>query len=225
MKKIILTCLAVMLLNPIMAQTTELTNVITTRGYAEREVTPNRIEVAVMLTEAASKGRMTLEELEQLFMKSLHYAKINAKTNVKIVSQSSEAHRKTDAFQYKSFVITVTSAEELNALFAGFDKYYVQDARVTKVWNTHYKKITNELLALAVQDAKERATIAALAINQNVGRAVIIDEGYNSRNVMNSNVRIRGAAGIDDSNSAIPLVNAMKNITVSQSITVKFELK
>ena len=227
MKKIIFICLTLAFSSVLLAQSQQLTNVITTRGHAECEVEPNQIEVSVNLSEADSKGKLSLAELDQRFMKSLDYAKVNAKTDVKIVSQSSEAHKKTDAFQYKSYVVKLNSAEKLLTLFAGFDKYYVQNAEVTKVWNTNYVQIEQELQLKAVRDAKASATKIAGAIDQTIGRAIIINEGYSPRpNFAMNNMRVKGVASDEAMNDTqLQLPNEMRTIKLEQTITITFELK
>ena len=228
MKKLMIACAILVSSTVLMAGSQELRNVITTRGHAEREVAPNVIEVSVKLSEMTSRGKVTLGELEANFFLSLKDANVNTKTAVKIVAQSSEAHKKTDAFQYKSFVVTLKSADELNALFAGFDKYNVQNAKVIKVWNDNYENIVQELQLEAVKDAKNDAARIAGAIDQQIGKAIIIDQGYAPRPNFGEMSYAKSAMMVSDSaisgNVELKAPNQMANITVYQSISVTFEL-
>ncbi len=228
MKKIIIACAALALSTTLVANSQELKNVITTRGHAEREIAPNIIEVSVKLSEMTSRGKLTIDELEANFALSLKEANVNP-VAVKVVAQSSKANKKTGAFQYKSFVVTLKSAEELSALFAGFAKFNVQNANVIKVWNDKYQQIADELQIEAVIDAKNDAIRIAGAINQTIGKAVLIDQGYAPRpdfgemKYAKSTMMANDAAVGGARNNTLP--NKMDNITVYQSISVTFELK
>ena len=96
------------------------------------------------------------------------------------------------------------------------------------MWNTDYDKISEQMKLKAVKDAKTSAVAIAGVLDQTVGRAIIINEGYSSRpnyGVMNTIQSKRVASDASVENYELQLPNEMKSLKIEQSINITFELK
>lgn len=194
------------------------------RGAASTTVEPNKIEVYINLNEADSKGKVTLKELESGLASALKKAGIDATKQLVVTSQSSTAAKRNDAYQYKSFQLTLTSQQELSSVFEAFEEFGVANANVGRVWNDKQSQIEMEVKTAAVLNAQKSANILAAGLGQTIGRAIMIQDYSSSPEIMDGNVMFARAA-YSKASASLPDDLQMRKITITQSVTVRFLLQ
>jgi len=153
-------------------------------GRAERKVVPDEIYVTITLDESDSRGRIPLQRQENDLLTALRRMGINIDKDVQVSAMGSAYEnyllRANRSPASKSYLVKVTSAAQLNELFTIIDPLNVSNARVTKVSHSDLNEIYNELRFEAMQNAREIATVLALAVDQQVGPAISISDYSNT---------------------------------------------
>lgn len=234
MKKTILTTLLLTFALSAMAQSESAKSpFIEVRGNAQRYIEPDKIEISISLNEADSKGKITLATMEDQFSKALTQAGVDSKKNLMVVSQSSEAQKRQQIFQYKTYNVIVANAAEMNSLFAALEANSITNATLVRAWNSNQSQYNKELKIEAVKNAQTTAQELATALGQSIGKAIeITDQTYYQPQVMvfdnqlaktannyQGNVMIRGTGAADASDADF------RKMLLQQSVNVRFELK
>src|SRR5690606_21240038 len=134
------------------AQTTTMENTrrIATRGYAEKEVTPDIIYLSISLREYYEKGnvkkKVTIDKLEkELFDAAMKYGVKKEDFTVQNIysyNVRDEEKKKTDELlQGRQYRIKVTNLNNLNPMMAELDAEGLQrDRKSTRLNSSHVKK-------------------------------------------------------------------------------------
>lgn len=225
MKKLIfLSLLAIMALGAT-AQEQDNMPYVEVRGTASRLVEPNRIEVLVSLNEADSKGKIKLSELESDLANALKKSGVDASKQLVISSQSSSAQKKSGSLQFKNFLLTLTSANQLDEVFEAFASSGVQNAQIMRMYNVDQKSIVAELQVEAMTNSMQTAQTLALAIGQKIGSAIQIQYWDNpiSPIYMSDNMLRTKSAGMESA-PELPDDVKLKPINMQVSVTVRYFL-
>lgn len=195
------------------------------RGAASTTVEPNKIEVYINLNEADSKGKVTLKELESGLASALKKAGVDASKQLVVTSQSSAAAKRNDAYQYKSFQLTLSSQQELTTVFEAFAEFNVANASVGRVWNDRQAQIEMEVKTAAVQNAKKNAAVLAAGLGQTIGVAIMVQDYSSSPEPMDGSVMLVRSNFAKSAAESLPSDLQMRKITITQSVTVRFLLQ
>lgn len=225
MKKLIFLSLFAIMALGATAQGQDNTPYVEVRGTASRLVEPNRIEVLVSLNEADSKGKIKLSALESDLASALKKAGVDASKQLVISSQSSAAQKKAGSFQFKNFLLTLTSANQLEAVFEAFASSGVQNAQIMRMYNVNQKSITAELQVEAMKDSRQTAETLASAIDQKIGSAIQIQYWDNPITpiYMSDNMLRTKSAGVESA-PALPDDLKLKPVNIQVSVTVRYFL-
>lgn len=227
MKKTTLLAAALLLLMPCALAQTSIENLphISVIGTAKKSVAPNIIDVTISLSEAESKGKMTMNMLDNDLYKAFKDTGIDIDTQVWIISQSSAADKKQNAYQYKNYVVRLHSAGEATMLFTNLVANNISTASVRQTTHSNAKAFEQEVKIAAVQNAKQTAEVLAKAIDQSIGKAITISE-------LSVSTSSFGGTYNDGSrrNKAEEVVNPLldvkfTDIDISQSVSVRFILE
>lgn len=226
MKKLIFFSLLSIMALAAVAQTTDTTPYVEVQGKASRLVEPNRIEVRISLSEAVSKGKVKITELESKLATALQQANVDASKQLVIVSQSSAAQKKTGVYQFKNYLLTLSSPEEMSALFDALAANGIQDASVGRMYNTNQDQIDKELQAEAMLNSKQVAQNLAKSVGQSIAEAIQIQYWANgpSVNYGSENMLLMRAKSADVTMSSLPEDLTMRPINVQVSVTVRYLL-
>lgn len=200
---------------------------IEVRGTAKSMIDPNKAEISITLTQADSKGRMSMQELEEQLAKALRDAGVDASKQMVLTDQSSDVQKKNKAYQFKSYTLTVTTATEAQSVFEALSANGVNNASLVKVWNDNQGEIEQQLKSQAILNAQSSAKTLTQALGQSIGKAIqITDFSYNNDFVtMENSSFARKVAGVQaDEAIELPAIE-FKKLRVEQSVTVRFELK
>lgn len=162
----------------------EFSRKVSTRGYAEREVTPDIVYLSISLREylqdGNSKKKVSIETLEkQLYDAALAIGvKKEDFTIQNIYSYNSETKKKGNAelLQAKQYRLKIANLNGLNSMMDKVDAKGVQSTSISGYDHSQKRQIEKELKVAAVQDARANAEILATASGDKVGKVIAIND-------------------------------------------------
>lgn len=157
---------------------------VSTRGYAEREITPDIVYISVSLKEYFADGntkkKVTIESLEkQLYDAAMAIGvKKEDFTIQNIYSYNYETKKKgnTELLQAKQFRIKIANLNGLNNMLDGVDPKGIQSTSISGYDHSQKRQIEKELKIAAVQDARVNAEIIASATGDKIGKALAVND-------------------------------------------------
>ncbi|MBE8712983.1 SIMPL domain-containing protein [Sphingobacterium hungaricum] len=159
---------------------------VSTKGYAEKEVTPDIIYLSISLKEyfldGNTKKKITIEDLEkQLYNAAIsNGVKKEDFTIQNIYSYNYETKKKSqELLQARQYRIKITDLSKLNTLFDNVDAKGMESTSISGYDHSQKKQIEKELKTEAVKDARINADILATADGQKVGKALVISDNSN----------------------------------------------
>lgn len=193
-------------------------------GTATTKLTPNKIEVAINLNEADSKGKTSLASLEQSLAKALNDAGVDTEKQLVVTDQSSSSAKRKSIYQYKSYRLTLTNASEVATVFSLLDANGIANANVIKTDHTDIKSIEQKTKAEAMQNAKSTAEALTAAIGQKIGKAIYIQD-YSVSNYPVYRTQMMSKSVMADSATGGLGDVEFQDIEVNQRVTVRFVLQ
>jgi len=208
-------------------------NYIEVTGKSEMEIAPDLIYLKIIINEKDNKSKLSLPEREKLMISALKDIGIDVSKNLSIKDMSSNYKyyllAKTDILLSKEYQLLVTDGKTASRVFIELEKIGISNVSVEKLDNSNLEKYRKEVKVDAVKAARNKAESLAGAVNQNIGRAIYIEEmvqNFRSGVPGTSNsILIRGYAGADSgSDNQQPDIDFEK-IKIEYSILCRFELK
>ena len=143
--------------------------------------------------------------------------------NVKLFSK--------DVLTKKNYSLKVKDAETVGKVFQQLEKLEITDAFVSRLNHSKLDSLKKEVKIMAIKAAKNKATYLLNAIDEQIGKALIVEERENNLaqfgnskvrgNSMLSNFRIGRGDKQEDINNEIQF----KKIKIEAFIFVKFGIK
>jgi len=233
MKKILF-CTMLLLPFLLMAQTGEKNfidqNYIQVIGKAEMEVVPDLIDLKIIIDENDVKGKTTLNELEKSLLNKLNEIGIDLEKDLAIrdLTSNFKFHvlLKTDIILSKEYILTVRSGSKAAEVFMELEKIGISHVSVEHLDHSEIERFRKEVKINSIKAAKMKAEYMATAIDQDIGRALYIEELESSASYNQvSNVFIRGATSVYGTRASnLPNIEFDK-IKLEYSVKVRFELK
>jgi len=167
------------------AQTTTMedTRRVATRGYAEKEVTPDIVYLSISLKEyyqdGNTKKKVQIDQLEkQLFDAAVkNGVKKEDFTVQNIYSYNTSDKKKTnELLQARQYRIKVTNLKNLNTMLEEVDARGLQSTNISGYDHSQKREIEKELKTTAVKDARTNAEILAAADAETVGKVIMIND-------------------------------------------------
>lgn len=238
MKKILSLCLLMSSILLTHAQTTvDSFRKVATKGYAEREVTPDIIYISISLKEFYLDGNLRKKVFIETLEKQLHDAamSIGVKpedfTIQNIYSYNYEVKKKpSEILQARQYRIKVTNLNRLNEMMDKIDPKGIQNTSINGYDHSQKREIEKELKTAAVRDARQNAEILAAADGQSVGKALVINDNsnINFNDLMPTN-RVFKTMAMAEAGASADMAEAInidiRPIKVTCYIDAAFELK
>ncbi len=217
----------------ILAQSTPQKPYIEVTGTAEIEIVPDEIYLDIKIKERTEKGKkITLDVLENQLKTVLRNIGIPEK-NLSI-SDVNAVLAKTgwwseEIFSVANYSLKVNGADNLKQLFENFKKLEISDVNIAKATHSDLINIKKKNRIKAIKAAKEKADYLLIAIGEQTGKPIIINELANNNqtfvnaNYLNNNtnysmMKVR-SSGLKDETVEF------KTIKITSAIYVKFEIK
>ncbi|GAA4927125.1 SIMPL domain-containing protein [Mucilaginibacter defluvii] len=212
------------------AQTADLRRKIEVTGIAEKEVTPDIINVSVSLREYMDgKKKISISELEKQLEKAVAAAGVAKEdftvNNVSSWNMATEKKKNPDFLVSKQYSIKFRELNKYNQILSKIDPKGIQSTNIDSYDYSKINELKKELKIQALLSAKEKATYLVTALGDKLGGVINISETDNSsfpQARMYANMSMRGAAEAGDvAESDIDF----KKIKLSFQINAVFEIK
>ncbi|NJK96023.1 MAG: SIMPL domain-containing protein [Bacteroidales bacterium] len=210
-------------------------NFVEVTGFAEKQITPDRIYLRILVNDKDIKGK-TLEETENIMISKLQEIGIDVAKCLMIKDFISNFQKywivKSDILMMKEYQLLVFDAKTAGEVFTELEKLGISNISIDRLDHSEIEKYRQEVKVDAIKSAKEKAIALTTAINQEAGRALYILEHVNNTNMAGelkgqvARILIRGASvkNIYGSRAPDPDIEFEK-IKLEYNITVRFELK
>ncbi|MEM6719140.1 MAG: SIMPL domain-containing protein [Bacteroidota bacterium] len=206
-------------------------NYIEVTGKAELLVIPDEIYVSIKLTEKNHKK--TIETQEQALIASLKSLKIDTDKDFSVSDFQGDYVRyflkRNEVEKVKTYQLIVHDGATLSKVFLALDRLNITNANIEKVSHSEIEKLNRDVKIQSLKVAKEKATQYAQAIDQEIGKALFIQETNPNLNFASNNIRIRGQGSISNYSRRDKLpefINlSFQKINLTATVLTRFELK
>ena len=204
-------------------------NYIEVIGTAEMEVIPDVIYIKIIITEKDIKGK-TLVDVEKSMFDKLMELQFDISKDLAIKDLISNFQNywliKSDIILSKEYQLCVHDAKTAGKVFVELQKIGISNASIDRVENTKITDYRREVKIAAIKAAQDKAKALTLAINQDIGRAIYVQEldTKNSKAMLVAGMNVYSNTAIYGSRSAEPEIEFEK-IKLEYSILIRFELK
>lgn len=201
-----------------------------TRAKVDTLVTPDKIYLTIVITEKDTKGKISVEELENEMAKKLESLGIDLDKQLSLSDLSSNFKKyflkRQDILKSKSYTLIVYNGLSAGQVMVALEENNISNVFVEKMEYSKMDELKNILKVRAIEKATKNAQIMVKPLNQKVGSALFIsDLGNNINYYAKSNtIRIRGMSSLADE-SIKPIDVDFEKIKVESQVLVKFKLE
>lgn len=209
-------------------------NYIEVTGHADKEVAPDKIYLKFFINEKDFKNQ-TLSEVETKMIQKLKEIGIDVDKKLAIKDFVSNFQNywilKSDIRLIKEYELLVNDAKTAGTVFLEFEKIGISSISIDRLENSEIDKYELEVKVEAMKSAQEKAKAIATSINQDIGRAILIQENPNFVRVDNAlqgrvaGIQIRGVSSLKQSSSVGGANIEFEKIKLEYNIIARFELK
>lgn len=206
-------------------------------GSADHEVIPDEIYINIVFREKyVNKEKVTIESQEEKLktflkvigvdIKNLYLSDVNA-DYVKV------KWRTKDVLTKKDYTLKVATAATVGQVFQQLDQLEITDAFIAKVNHSKLDSLKKEVKVLAIKAAKIKADYLLMAIGEQVGKPLIVQERETEITPLSDVNVVGGRSGIlyfstpeveSDSNDKKEELQFTK-LKIESFIYVKFAIK
>jgi uncharacterized protein YggE len=206
-------------------------NFIQVTGVAEMEVVPDLIYLHISISEKDKKGKVSVEKEEAKMFKELEKINIDVTKNLSIISFSSTYIRyffkKNDVEKIKEYELLLTDASQIAPVYKVLDNLAVSDVSIIKLDHSKISEFKQQTKVAAIVAARDKAALYTKAINQNIGRALYIEELnalVSQNNIILSNTTMRNEYSSKTLRNSISPIK-LKKIHITAQVLTKFQLQ
>lgn len=206
-------------------------NYIEVTGKSEMLVVPDKIYLTIVLRESDSKNKITIVELEQKMRSKLKELNIDLTKNLSVKDINSNfksAFLAKDAILLsKEYQLLVNNGKTAGQVFVALKKAGISNVSIEKLDHSKIIEYRKEVKVNAIKAAKEKAILLANAVDQNIGKALFIQEGrYTATNYnIASNSAVLRRRNYATSNLELDNEVDFEKIKLEYEILCRFELK
>ena len=158
-------------------------NYIELTGTSRLELTPNEIYLKISINENNKNGKLSVEEQEELMVKTLTNIPITLDNNFKIIDYTSNFRyfflKKTDIRKSKTYQLKLANGLEVGKVYLALENIGISNISIEKIDHNELEKFKLETKIKAIKLAKTKAEKYTEAIGQNLGKAIYIQEVEN----------------------------------------------
>ncbi|TNF68987.1 MAG: DUF541 domain-containing protein [Bacteroidetes bacterium] len=201
-----------------------------TSARADTLVTPDRIFLEIRLQESDSKGRTSLQELEQGMAARLKAIGIDLEKQLTVSDLSSDFQkyflRSQDILKEKVFELLVYDAQTAGRVLYELERTGISNVRLERTEYAEMDALRDTLKAQAVRRAQRQGRIMVEAIGQNLGKALYIsDSGFTVINNMKGRAAEVMMSADEPESVYVALPADFDKIRVEAGVQVKFALE
>lgn len=164
----------------VQAQNIENTPYIEVTGNANLEIVPDKIYVQIVLKERIDgKNKITISEQEKKMKDYLKKIGIDL-NNLNISDLNADyvtiKKKEKDVITEKKYSLLLNNATTLSKVFIALNELMIDDAYISSVTHTKLDSLKQEVKIKAIRDAKLKAAYLVAAIDNKLGKPLIIRE-------------------------------------------------
>ncbi|WP_028295535.1 SIMPL domain-containing protein [Olivibacter sitiensis] len=234
MKKIIMSiCFAILASLPVLAQNAApIQNKIEVYGYAEEEITPDIIYINISLKEYFAdnnnKNRVGIDQLEKQLIDAVKKAGLKEEdltiNNVSSYTIYDKKKKDPGFLASKQYLLKVSNLNTLNNLFGSLDERGIQSTSISRYDYSKMTEIKNQLRIKAVQNAKQKATVLAEALDQKIGKAIEVNDNNTDAGDIQPQARMYMMKATADSMESASQDIDFKTTKIGYQLRIVFEL-
>lgn len=200
-----------------------------TKATYTQEVYADKITLSITLAEANTKGKVSVEKLEQRLKKTLLDNNIDLKTQLTLSNMGSNFRdyflRKTDVQKVKNYELELYDAVTAGNILKGLESQDISNVRLLKTEYSKLEELKVELKGKAVEKAKKQAEEMLKPLDQVLGPAIFVSDLQTEVYPMMRATNSRFNANLsNEANSNSPLDVNFDKIKVEATVTVYFRL-
>lgn len=199
---------------------------VETTASIDSLVVPDKIYLTIHLDEKDSKGKISIEELENKIEKALSASNIDLKKQLSLFNFGSDFSkyflRKKDVSKTKTYKLLVYNAQEVSDVLLKLEKIKISNVSFLKAEYSKRDELMLKLKQKAVLKARNEAKNLAKPLNQEVGKAIFISDA-NSFLTLNYDNYGTNEVGLL-SNSRTRIEAQFRKIKIIASVKVRFQL-
>tara|TARA_B110000503_G_scaffold75752_1_gene116957 strand:- start:463 stop:1206 length:744 start_codon:yes stop_codon:yes gene_type:complete len=205
---------------------------IETSAKADTLVVPDRIYLNILITEKDTKGKISVEEIENKMNDKLKNIGIETKKQLTLNDLSSNYKKyflkQQDIQKSKNYTLIVYNAITAGKVIIGLEEIEISNITLEK---TEYSKGEEMILILkseAILRAKNQAIAMTKPLNQKVGNAIYISDYNYTSNMLSGRVagiQIRGMASSMDKDNFEPINIEFEKIKIEAEVKATFKLE
>lgn len=204
---------------------------IETAAKVDTLVIPDRIYLNISFFEKDSKGKMSVEELENKMNEKLKEIGINTEKQLTLNDLASNYKKyflkQQDVQKNKNYTLLVYNAQIAGKVIMALEEIEISNVFLEK---TEYSKAEEMILILkgeAILKAKNQAIAMTKPLNQKLGNAIYISDYSNNINLLNgrvSGIQIRGNRSLEKEKYE-PINIEFEKIKIESEVKVTFKLE
>ena len=204
---------------------------IETAAKVDTLVIPDRIYLNISFFEKDSKGKMSVEELENKMNEKLKEIGINTEKQLTLNDLASNYKKyflkQQDVQKNKNYTLLVYNAQIAGKVILALEEIEISNVFLEK---TEYSKAEEMILILkgeAILKAKNQAIAMTKPLNQKLGNAIYISDYSNNINLLNgrvSGIQIRGNRSLKKEKYE-PINIEFEKIKIESEVKVTFKLE
>ena len=204
---------------------------IETAAKVDTLVIPDRIYLNISFFEKDSKGKMSVEELENKMNEKLKEIGINTEKQLTLNDLASNYKKyflkQQDVQKNKNYTLLVYNAQIAGKVILALEEIEISNVFLDK---TEYSKAEEMILILkgeAILKAKNQAIAMTKPLNQKLGNAIYISDYSNNINLLNgrvSGIQIRGNRSLEKEKYE-PINIEFEKIKIESEVKATFKLE
>lgn len=204
-----------------------------TTAIVDTLVVPDQIYLSILITEKDTRGRTSVEELENRMNTKLIALGIDTKKQLSLSDVTSNFKnyflKGTDVLKNKAYTLLVYDAETAGKVIVGLESIEISNVYLSKTEYSKLEELKIELKQKAVLKAKLQAESMLKPLNQNLGKALYIsDLNSNITNLLQgkaSGIQIRGYNSEYKAKEYQSIDIEFEKIKIESAITIKFGIE
>lgn len=198
-----------------------------TTAIVDTLVVPDKIYLSILITEKDTKGKVSVEVLEQRMNTKLQSLGIDTKKQLFLSDTGSNFKRyflkRKDILKDKAYTLIVYDAKTAGKVIIGLEEVEISNVNLTKTEFSKIEELKLELKRNAIVKAKTQGETLLEPLEQTLGKAIhISDVNYNNQYIGRSELSIRGIANAKATYEPIDI--EFQKIKVQASINIKFAI-
>jgi len=197
-----------------------------TNAKADTLVTPDNIYLTILLTEKDSKGKISVEELENKMALHLKSLGINLEEQLKLSDLASNFKKyflkQQDILKSKSYTLLIHDAITTGKVIIGLEKIGISNVHLEKLEYSKLEDLKLILRSKAILKAKMQGEALLIPVNQNLGKIIhLVDYNRQIHRALDERIMVSKKYSENDKFEE-PIDIQFDKIKVQSEINVKF---